>query len=112
MRKFLAGLIVAIIVGAAGLYFGLPYYAQMQAERAVDATFDEARAGGANASHGAVQFEFSGKTLSIADISVKPTGTPAQTLTIGRAVATNVHQPDPQHITADRIELTDIEFAI
>jgi len=111
MRKFLAGLIVAIIVGAAGLYFGLPYYAQMQAERAVDATFDEARAGGANASHGAVQFEFSGKTLSIADISVKPTGTPAQTLTIGRAVATNVHQPDPQHITADRIELTDIEFA-
>src|SRR3954451_18354057 len=111
MRKILAGVLVAVVLGAIAIYFGLPRYTQMRAEREIDAAFDATRARGNNASHGAVQFDLASKTITITDIFFKPKGDQSPTLKIGRFVASNIDQPDAKRFTAGRIEIADSEFA-
>jgi hypothetical protein len=108
MRKILAGVFVVAVIAAIGLYVGLPYYAQMRAERAVAAAFETARSNGGEGTYGPVTFTLSDRQLTIADVRLKPKGDQVLAVTIGRVVATRVDQPDPGRVTAGRIELSDI----
>jgi hypothetical protein len=111
MRRFLAGMLVAVILAGVGVYVGLPHYAQKRAEGAVQAAFERARAEGADARHGPVQFDFASRTLTISDIVYKSKGDQGTTLTIARLVMANVDQPDDKSFTASRIDITDLALA-
>jgi hypothetical protein len=107
--KILIGLLVALVVAAAG-YFGFEFYVQRRIASDIETTFAAVRASGAKAEHGKVTFDLWGRTVTIADISGELTAEPPVSVKIGRVVASGVNQPADGRFAASRIELTD--FAV
>ena len=63
------GTLVAVIVIAAGGFFGFEFYVQRQVASEVEAAFAAVRESGAKASHGPVSFDMWTRTVTTADIS-------------------------------------------
>lgn len=103
------GTLVAVIVIAAGGFFGFEFYVQRQVANEVEAAFAAVRESGAKASHGAVSFDMWTRTVTIADISGESAAQPPVTVKIGRFAAVGVKQPEAGRFTADRIEATDVD---
>jgi len=104
------GTLVALIVIAAGGFFGFEFYVQRQMANDVEAAFAAVRETGAKASHGPVSFDMWTRTVTIADIAGESAAQPPVTVKIGRFVATGVSQPGAGRFAADRIEATDVDM--
>lgn len=108
MKRVLIGLI-ALAVVAVGGWFGFNAYVQHRALAGVETAFEQLRAGGSKASHGKVAFDLASRTLTIADIAVERG---AQTsVKISGIKAAGVRQIDDDRVSADSIELADLQFA-
>ena len=70
MRKILIGLVVLVLLAAGG-YFGVTKWAQVRAEKEVDAAFETMRAAGLTAAHGAVGFDLIRRTLFVDDVVIQ-----------------------------------------
>jgi hypothetical protein len=105
------GTLVAVIVIAAGGFFGFQFYVQRQMANEVEAAFAAVRESGAKASHGPVSFDMWTRTVTIADISGESAAQPPVTVKIGRFTAVGVKQPEAGRFSADRIEATDVDMA-
>ena len=103
------GTLVAVIVIAAGGFFGFEFYVQRQMANEVEAAFAAVRQSGAKASHGAVSFDMWTRTVTITDISGESAAQPPVTVKIGRFTAVGVKQPEAGRFSADRIEATDVD---
>lgn len=108
MKRIVVGVVVLGLLGAGG-FFGATWYAQHEAERQVDASFAELRQNGGKASHGRISFDLWSRKLEIADVKTETTSNPALTVNIGRITASNLSQPDATRVTADSIEISNIE---
>ena len=104
------GTLVALILIAAGGFFGFEFYVQRQMANDVEAAFAAVRETGAKASHGPVSFDMWTRTVTIADIAGESAAQPPVTVKIGRFVATGVSQPGAGRFAADRIEATDVDM--
>jgi hypothetical protein len=109
MVKILMGL-AAVVVIAAGGFFGFEFYTQHRVARDVDAAFEQMRAGGGKASHGKVSFDLKSRTLRIDDIATESATQPPLRMKIASVTASGVGQPDPARFSADTIEASDIEI--
>ena len=107
MVKILIGLLAAIIIATGG-YFGFEFYVQHRVAGEVEAAFEQVRAGGGKASHGAVSYDPWSRTVTIADIAVEAAQPPVS-VKIARFVASGVNRPDPTRFSADSIEAGDVE---
>jgi len=96
------GTLVAVIVIAAGGFFGFEFYVQRQVASEVEAAFAAVRESGAKASHGPVSFDMWTRTVTIADISGESAAQPPVTVKIGRFTAVGVKQPEAGRFTAER----------
>jgi hypothetical protein len=108
MVKILIGLLAAIIIATGG-YFGFEFYVQHRVAGEVEAAFEQVRAGGGKASHGAVSYDPWSRTVTIADIAVESAAQPPVGIKIARFVASGVNRPDPTRFSADRIDAGDVE---
>jgi hypothetical protein len=111
MKRVLIGL-TAVIVLAAGGWFGFNLYAQHRATAEVEATFDRLRAGGSKASHGKVAFDLPSRTLTIEDIAVDPGNQQQAHVKIGAIKSTGVRQVDETRFAADSIDIAGFEVAL
>src|SRR5690349_12114032 len=102
MMKILLGL-VAIVVVAAGGFFGFELYAQYRIATEVDAAFAQIRAGGGKASHGAISFNLLKRTFTIADIATETAAQPPISVKIADVTASGFRQVDAAHVSADLI---------
>lgn len=109
MKRILIGLI-ALVVLAAGGWFGFNAYVQHRATAEVDAAFEQLRSGGNKASYGKVAFDLSTRTLTIADITVERAAQPPATVKIAGIKAVGVSQIDDNKVSADSIEVSDTQF--
>jgi hypothetical protein len=109
MVKILIGLLVAVVVAAAGL-FGFQFYTQHRIGSEIDAAFEQIRAAGGKASHGKVSFDLWSRTVAIADIATESAVQPAVRLKIASLTVSGASQPDPARFSADTIEAADIEI--
>src|SRR3954451_7400312 len=104
MRKILIGL-VAVVVIAAGGYFGFLFYVQHRAVAEVDTAFEQIRAAGGKASHGKVAFDLWTRTLNIADITAESASQPPISVRIASLTARGVGQPEASRFSADSIDI-------
>jgi hypothetical protein len=111
MVKILMGL-AAVVVIAAGGFFGFEFYTQHRIAGEVEAAFEQIRAGGGKASHGKVSFDLKSRTLSIADIAVDTAAQPPLSMKIASFTAAGAGQPDAARFFADSIEVTDIDIGV
>jgi hypothetical protein len=109
MRKILIGLVGVVLVGAGG-YFGANLWAKQRVEKEVEAAFAAIRSRGGSATHGAVRFDLASRTVSVADITVETPTQPGTLVKIGRVAATGVSQPAPGRISANRVEIANVEI--
>lgn len=111
MVKILMGL-VAVVVIAAGGFFGFQFYTQHRIASEVEAAFEQIRAGGGKASHGKVAFDLKSRTLRIDDIATESATQPPVRLKVASLTASGVGQPDTGRFSADSVEGTDIEIDV
>ncbi len=111
MKKILIGL-VAVVVIAAGGYFGFLYYAQARATASVDAAFERMRSSGAKASHGKIAYDLWKRTISIADIATETATQPPTTVKIASLTASGLSEPEQGRVAANLVEASDIEVGI
>ena len=111
MVKILMGL-AAVVVIAAGGFFGFEFYTQHRIEGDVEAAFAQIRAGGGKASHGKVSFDLKSRTLKIADIAVDTATEPPVSVKIAGVTAASLSQPDTARFSADSIEATGLEVSV
>ncbi|EJN16021.1 hypothetical protein PMI42_00419 [Bradyrhizobium sp. YR681] len=111
MKRVLIGLI-AVIVLAAGGWFGFNLYVQHRVTAEIEASFEQVRASGGKASHGKIGFDLPSRTLTIEDIAVDPSQQSQMQARIANVKATGVRQADEGQFSADTIEVSGIEFAI
>jgi len=110
MTRVLIGILVAVALGIAG-FIGVPWYAQIRAERDVEASFAQIRQNGATASHGKVAFDLWSRKLSIADVKIESATQPSDGVSFGSITATGLSQPDSEHVAASTIEVSDVTMA-
>jgi hypothetical protein len=111
MVKILSGL-VAVVVIAAGSFFGFQFYTQHRISSEIETAFEQIRAGGGKASYGRVSFDLLSRTVTIADITGESATQPPVKVKIGSIVVSNVGQPDAARFSADSIETSDIEIGL
>ena len=111
MVKALIGL-VAVVVIAAGGFFGFELYTQHRIAGEVDAVVEQIRAAGGKASYGKVSFDMRSRTVTLADIKTETATQPPLTVKIASIVAVGVGQPDAGRFSADSIEGSDIEIGV
>ena len=109
MRKTLIAVVAALVIAAAG-FFGFQYYVQHRTAGEIEAAFEQIRAAGGKASHGAVSFDLLDRTVTIEGIALETAAQPPVKLKIARLNASGVGQPDATQFSADSIEVTDIEL--
>ena len=110
MIRVLIGLIAAVVVAAAGL-LGFNLYVQHRMTSGLEAAFAQVRAAGGKASHGKVTVDMLARTVTVVDIVAESAAQPPARLKIASLVAAGVRQPDRARVSADSIELADIELA-
>jgi hypothetical protein len=110
MIRILIGLIAAVVVAAAGL-LGFNLYVQHRMASGIEAAFAQVRAAGGKASHGKVTVDMLARTVTVVDIVAESAVQPPARLRIASLIATGVRQPDRTRVSADSIELADIELA-
>ena len=108
MIKILMGL-AAVIIVAAGGFFGFEFYTQHRIAGEIDAAFEQIRATGGKASHGNISFDLLSRTLAIADITAESATQPPLSLKIAGLKAVGVRQPDATRFAADTIEATGVD---
>lgn len=106
MRKGIVGVVVALIIGAAG-YLGVAYWAQHAAAREVDAALDGWSAGIGSATRGRVDYDLWTRTLRVADVVVQSRSAPYPKITVGRIVASGIDVAG----RAARIDIADLEVS-
>ncbi|KJC51988.1 hypothetical protein [Bradyrhizobium sp. LTSP857] len=111
MKRILIGL-VAVIVLAAGGWFGFNLYVQHRATAEVEAAFEQLRAGGGKASHGKVAFDLTSRTLTVEDIAVEPAEQPQAHVKIAAIKGVGVRQVDERRFAADSIDISGFEIAL
>jgi hypothetical protein len=109
MIKILMGLASAVVIAVAG-FFGFQFYTQHRIAGEIDAAFEQIRAAGGKASHGAVSFDLWRRTVKIADIASETAAQPPTSVRIASLTASGVGQPDETRFSADSIEVTDVEI--
>jgi hypothetical protein len=109
MRKLLIGLVILVPIAIGG-YFGAAFLANRWFESELEARFAALRSAGADASHGPVTFDLISRTLVVADIIVAQPGSFPFATKVGRVTATGVGLPTAGRLSADRIEVVDIEI--
>ncbi|MGY3614883.1 hypothetical protein [Bradyrhizobium sp. USDA 10063] len=110
MIRILIGLIAAVVVAAAAL-LGFNLYVQHRMTSGIEAAFAQVRAAGGKASHGKVTVDMLARTVTVVDIVAESAAQPPARLRIASLTATGIRQPDRARISADNIELSDIELA-
>ena len=110
MIRVLIGLIAAVVVAAAGL-LGFNLYVQHRMTSGIEAAFAQVRAAGGKASHGKVTVDMLARTVTVVDIVAESAAQPPARLKIASLVAAGVRQPDRSRVSAETIELADIELA-
>lgn len=111
MKRILIGLIVAAVLAAGG-WFGFNLYAQHRATAEVETAFEQIRSSGGKASHGAVTFDLTSRTLTIEDIAVVPGNQPQAQIRIAGIKGSGVRQIDETRFSADSIDITDFEVSL
>jgi len=109
MRKLVTVVLAVVIVGTAG-YFGALGWAQQRVEREVETGLAQMRASGGTVSHGPVEIELLPRKVRLTNVVAESTGDARAVLKIGRIVATGVGQPGAGRMSADRLEIEDLEF--
>jgi hypothetical protein len=104
--------VVAVVVIAAGGYFGFAFYTQHRVAGEIETAFEQIRAGGGKASHGKVSFDARSRTVGIADIAIESATQPPLSVTIASITAAGVGQPETGRFSADSIEATDVRIGI
>ncbi|MCK1360571.1 hypothetical protein [Bradyrhizobium sp. 199] len=110
MKRILIGLIALLVLGAGG-WFGFNVYVQHRATSEVEATFEQIRAGGGQASHGKITFELATRTLTIEDINVESAPPQLASVKVAKVTAVGVRQPVETRFTANGIEVSGVEVA-
>jgi hypothetical protein len=110
MVKILLGLVAAVVIAAGG-FFGFELYAQHRIASEIDASFAQIRAGGGKASHGPISIDLLKRTVTITEIATETAAQPPVSLKIADVVASGVRHVDATHVSADRIEISDLEIA-
>jgi hypothetical protein len=110
MIRVLIGLIAAVVVAAAGL-LGFNLYLQHRMTSGIEAAFAQVRAAGGKASYGKVTVDMLARTVTVVDIIAESAAQPPARLRIASFTAAGVRQPDRARVSADSIELADIELA-
>jgi hypothetical protein len=111
MVKILMGLVAAIVIAVGG-FFGFEFYMQHRIAGEVEAAFEQIRATGGKASHGKVSFDLLNRTVTVADLTAQTAAQPPVSLKIGSLTASGVKQPDAARLSADNIEITDVEVGL
>jgi hypothetical protein len=109
MMRILSGLVAAIVI-AVGAFFGFQFYTQHRIASEVEAALEQIRATGGKASHGKISFDLLTRTVKIADLAAQSAAQPPVSIKIGSLTASGVNQPDPARISAETIEITDVEI--
>jgi hypothetical protein len=109
MIKILMGLASAVVIAVAG-FFGFQFYTQHRIAGEIDAAFEQIRAAGGKASHGAVSFDLWRRTVKVADIASETAAQPPVSIKIASVTALGVGRPDATRFSADSIEVTDVEI--
>lgn len=109
MVKILLGL-VAVVVIAAGGFFGFEYYTQHRIAAEFVASMQQFRALGGMARHGKVSFDLKSRTVTIDDIVTESATQPPLRLKIASIVASGVGQPDTERFSAETIEASGTEI--
>ena len=104
MRKVLAGLAVALIVGVGG-YFGVVYWAQYVVAREVEAVLDGWRASLGSATHGRIEFDLWTRTLKVSDVVVQSRTAPHPKIALAQVIASGIDLSGK----ATRVEIVDLE---
>jgi hypothetical protein len=89
MRKLIAGLLVALVVGAGG-YFGAVYWAERTAAREVDGRLERWRSGGGTVTRGRIAFDLWTRTLKVADVAIRSPSSPDEWIAIEEVIATGI----------------------
>ncbi|MCA6107351.1 hypothetical protein [Bradyrhizobium cenepequi] len=110
MIRILIGLIAAVVVAAASL-LGFNLYVQHRMTSGIEAAFAQVRAAGGKASHGKVTVDMLARTVTVVDIIAESAAQPPARLKIASLIATGIRQPDRARVSAESIELADIELA-
>jgi hypothetical protein len=110
MMKILSGLVAAIVIAVGG-FFGFQFYTQHRIASEVEAALAPIRAAGGKASHGKVSFDLRSRTVTIADLTAQSAAQPPVSIKIGSLTATGVKQPDAARVSAESIEIADVEIA-
>jgi hypothetical protein len=111
MMKILMGL-TAVVVIAAGGFFGFELYTQYRVARDVETVFEQIRSGGGKASHGKVSFDLKSRTVRIADIATESATQPPVSVKVASVTAIGVGQPDSGRFSADSVEASDVEISV
>lgn len=107
MKRILIGLI-ALVVIAAGGWFGFNAFVQHRATAEVDAAFEQLRSGGNKASHGKVAFDLATRTLTIEDVAIE-SAEQGPAIKIERIRAAGIGRPDETRLFADTVEVSQLE---
>ena len=110
MRKIIVAIVAAVIIIGTGAYFGSDLLAQFRTKSQVEAVFDSLRANFATASHGRIELSTKTRTVKISDIILQSDDR-ATTIKIGQIVAAGTKGPVAGRVSANRIEITNWEFA-
>jgi hypothetical protein len=111
MVKILLGIGAAVVIAAAG-FFGFETYTQDRIAGEIDAAFDQLRASGGKASHGAISFNLLRRTVTVADIATETAALPPVSVKVAAITASGVGQADPTRFSADSIDLSNVEIGV
>jgi hypothetical protein len=109
MRKVVTGVLAILILGTGG-YFGARGWAKQRVEQEVETSLAAVRAVGASVTHGAVDFDLLRRKVSLLNVVAETGGDAKASLRIGRIVASGIGQPHAGRVSADRLEITDLEI--
>ncbi len=108
MMKVVIGVLAAAVIALGG-YFGTEFYIQQRIANEIEASFTQARASDAKATHGKVTFALWNRTVTVADVAAEFTAQPPATVKLERVTASGTKQVDGSRFSADRIEATNLE---
>ncbi|MDN3278825.1 hypothetical protein QWJ07_31505 [Frankia sp. RB7] len=111
MKRILIGLI-AVVVLAAGGWFGFNLYAKHRVIAEIETAFEQIRSSGGKASHGKIGFDLTTRTLTVEDIAVTPGNAPQAQVKIADIKGVGVRQVDETGFAADSIEISGFEVAL
>jgi hypothetical protein len=111
MMKILGGLIAAIVIAVGG-FFGFQFYTQHRIAGEIDTALEQIRSAGGKASHGKVSFDLLSRTVTIADIAAESAAQPPVSVKVASLTASGVSQPDTARVSANSIEISDVEIGV